>query len=143
MHSYFVSQLEELATEDPELLGEILALVTALEDFGHEIEGEQTEDPSHPVITANVQAFALRRNPPTKFTPYATNLPRIRVPYVWFDVDTDEGPEEVAVVMMMMGDKSEKGNDWYPAMLVQLNDELLPSWRKANPTYKVRTRRRK
>lgn len=52
--------------------------------------------------------FALRRTPPTTYTPYATSPPVIRIPYVWF-ADADTG-EELAVVMLL-GDKTDLKND--------------------------------
>ena len=35
-----------------ELFGEVMTLLRALEDHGHDIEGYQAEDASHPIVTS-------------------------------------------------------------------------------------------
>ena len=90
-HPEFVRQLKDLASKAEsehwlmELLGEVMALLRALEDHGHDIEGYQPADASHPIVTSRFRAFALRRTPPTVHTPYAEDPPILRIPYVWFD----------------------------------------------------------
>jgi hypothetical protein len=139
-HPRFASQYEQLCqVEDAaEVAGEITSLLDALEGHGHDIEGEATDDPSHPVVTSRYQMFALRRTPPTITTPYADTPPVIRIPYVWFlDIETGE---EVAVVMLM-GDKTNLGNHWYPAQVERIETVLIPAWVRHHPTHRARTRR--
>jgi hypothetical protein len=93
-----------------DVFGEVMALLRALEDYGHGIEGYQTEDASHPIVISRFQMFAPRRTPPTVHTPYADEPPVLRIAYVWFD--RAEGGE-VAVVMLI-GDKTKSGSDWIP-----------------------------
>lgn len=142
-HPLFVRQLEALSNEakssgwlmDP--FGEVMALLRALEDFGHDIEGHQTEDASHPIVTSRFQMFALRRTPPTVHTPYADEPPVLRIPYVWFD--RAEGGE-VAVVMLI-GDKTERGNDWYPSTVKQIEGTMIGEWHQRHPTHRAQVRR--
>ncbi len=62
-HPKFASQYETLATRAEgadylmALFGEISALLRALEDLGHEIEGDQPEDASHPIVISRFQTF--------------------------------------------------------------------------------------
>ena len=85
-HPVFASQYEELCSDESllELAGEVTQLIDALEKHGHGIEGDAPDDPSHPVVRSRLAMFALRRTPPTHYTPYATAPPVIRIPYVWF-----------------------------------------------------------
>lgn len=111
LHPRFVDQFEEMSKseENYELLGEVNALVESLNTYGHEIEGEADDDPSHPIVISRYRTYALRRTPPTVHTPYATQPPVIRIPYVWFSTPEGELP-----VVMYMGDKTTLGNLWYP-----------------------------
>ena len=83
-HPRFARQYEQLAAaaEDDEttleVFGEVSALIRALEDFGHDIEGEQSDNASHRVVSSRYELFTLRRTPPTTFTPYAVGRPVIR-----------------------------------------------------------------
>lgn len=83
-HPEFAHQYEQLCVDadHAEIAGEVTQLIDALETYGHEIEGDATDDPSHPVVTSRLAMFALRRTPPTTYTPYATSPPLIRIPYV-------------------------------------------------------------
>jgi hypothetical protein len=121
-----------------EVAGEITALLDALERHGHHIEGDAPGDPSHAIVISRLRTFALRRTPPTDYTPYAERPPVIRVAYVWFD-DLVEG-DELAVVMLM-GDKTTLGNNWYPSKVHAIERALVPDWERANPTPRAQVRR--
>ncbi|MCA1832868.1 MAG: hypothetical protein LC750_09120 [Actinobacteria bacterium] len=138
-HPTFAAQYEAQCRNDAtlELAGEVTALLTALEEFGHEIEGEQPEDASHPVVISHYRMFALRRTPPTVYTPYADAPPVIRIPYVWF-ADSATG-DEVAVVMLM-DDKRKLGNQWYPKTVAAIEGRMIPDWQRTHPTHKARRR---
>lgn len=127
----FTKQFEALCqnTEAMETAGEVTALLTALEEYGHDLEGEAADDPSHPIIISRYQMFALRRTPPTSYTPYADKPPIIRIPYVWF---RDSSNQELAVVMLM-GDKKKLANHWYPVRVNEIEDHLIPDWERSNP----------
>lgn len=115
-------------------------MVNALEEHGHGIE-EDNHHPdaiSHPIVTSRFHTFALRRTPPTKVTPYAERPPVLRIPYVWFN-DTESG-DEVAVVMLA-GDKTALGNDWYPGVVNQIDNTMVGDWERTHPTHKARARR--
>ncbi len=124
-----MSQYEEMAikmeTSDllAEVFGDVTGLITGLEELGHDIEGEEPSDASHPIVTSRFHTYALRRTPPNKFAQMAFKPPVIRIAYVWFS-DTDRS-EEVAVVMKM-GDKTRLGNQWYPGVVQQLQNSLIP-----------------
>jgi hypothetical protein len=81
--------------------------------------------------------FALRRTPPTTYTPYADAPPVIRIPYVWF---LDSANEELAVVMLL-GDKTALGNFWYPTRVNEIETRLIPGWESANHGHHARIRR--
>lgn len=142
-HPTFVRQLRELSAvavaEDRymDLLGDVVALVGALEEHGHHIEGYQDGDASHPIVTSRFELFALRRTPPTIYTPYAASPPVLRIPYVWFDVE-DGG--EVAVVMLV-GDKTKLGNEWYPRAVRQIEGTMIGEWRQHQPSHRAQVRR--
>ena len=138
-HPVFAEQFEKLCQEPTtyEIAGEIAALLEALEKHGHDIEGDAGDDPSHPVVTSRYQMFTLRRTPPTIYTPYATVQPVIRIPYVWFAAPQ---ADELAVVMLM-GDKTNLGNNWYPAKVSHIESSLIPNWEKANPGHTAQIRR--
>jgi len=146
-HPKFASQYIEMAglvsesDEQLELFGDVTALISALEEFGHGIE-EDNHHPdaiSHPIVTSRFQTFALRRTPPTTVTPYAYAPPVLRIPYVWF-IDQSTG-EELAVVMLM-GDKTSSGNDWYPSVVNQIdNASMITDWERTHPGHKAKVRR--
>lgn len=138
-HPVFAEQFIALC-EDPdalEIAGEVSALLGALEDHGHDLEGEAIDDPSHPIVTSRFHMYALRRTPPTAYTPYADAPPIIRIPYVWF---LDHDNDEVAVVMLM-GDKKSLGNLWYPTRVNEIETRLIPRWEAANPGHHARIKR--
>jgi len=138
-HPVFADQITELC-EKPEAMetaGEVMALLGALEEHGRDLEGEASDDPSHPIVVSRYHMFALRRTPPTAYTPYADAPPVIRIPYVWF-VDADG--QEFAVVMLM-GDKTRLGSDWYQAQVNKIEDQLIGGWEKSNPGHHALIRR--
>ncbi len=142
-HPEFATQYKKLAelteTYDwyGQLFGEISALLHALEDFGHGIEGHDPSDASHPILSSKYHTYALRRTPATNYTPNAFDPPIIRIPYVWFDV---VGGGEIAVVMLV-GDKTDSGNDWYPPKVLKIDNQMIPEWESRNPKHKARVRR--
>jgi hypothetical protein len=117
----------------------VTQLVDALERFGHDVEGEAPDDPSHPIVISALDMYALRRTPPTQYTPYADDPPVLRVPYVWF-FDTS-ARFELAVVMLI-GDKTTLGHLWYPAQVELIESRLAPEWARANPDHRAIGRRR-
>ena len=139
-HSYFAAQFEGLCADEDQLevAGEITALLDALERHGHDIEGETAGDPSHPIVISRLRTFALRRTPPTNYTPYADRPPVIRIAYVWF-IDTSTN-EEFAVVMLI-GDKTKLGNNWYPSKVTAIENTLVPDWERNNPNHHAQVRR--
>ncbi len=89
-HPLFMSQYEEMAikmeTSDllAEVFGDVTGLITGLEELGHDIEGEEPSDASHPIVTSRFHTYALRRTPPNKFAQMAFKPPVIPIAYVWF-----------------------------------------------------------
>ena len=138
-HPVFAEQFTALCDnpEGAEIAGEVSALLNALEDHGHELEGDAADDPSHPIVSSRFHMYALRRTPPTTYTPYADAPPIVRIPYVWFD---DPNGDELAVVMLM-GDKTSLGNLWYPTRVNEIENRLIPRWETANPGHHARIRR--
>lgn len=139
-HPYFAAQFEALCRDEDQLevAGEITALLDALERHGHDIEGEAPGDPSHPIVISRLWTFALRRTPPTDYTPYADAPPVIRIAYVWF---IDESSSEEVAVVMLMGDKTALGNNWYPSKVNDIENRLVPDWERAHPTHRAQVRR--
>jgi len=66
-HPEFAAQYVRLCTDENllEIAGEVTQLLDALEQFGHEIEGHDPDDPSHSIVISRLATFALRRTPPT------------------------------------------------------------------------------
>lgn len=77
-HPLFERWLTELADADEEIFGEVMALLTALEEHGRELDDEDREE-SHPVVTSRYDMHALRRTPPSEAAPYAVGPPVLRI----------------------------------------------------------------
>ena len=143
-HPRFAHQYEQLAVaadEDEvlmEVFGEVSALLRALEDFGHDIEGDEPEDASHPVVSSRYELYTLRRTPPTRFTPYASGRPVIRIAYVW----CEEADGSEAAVVMLMGDKADLGNIWYDGVVKQIEGSMIGEWEHRYPQRRIQLRRR-
>jgi hypothetical protein len=139
-HSYFAAQFEALCEDEDqsEVAGEITALLDALERHGHDVEGGTPGDPSHPIVISRLRTFALRRTPPTNYTPYADRPPVIRIAYVWFN---DRSTNEEFAVVILMGDKTQLGNNWYPSKVNAIESTLVPDWERTNPNQQAQVRR--
>ena len=136
---------------DLDLYGELIALITALEDLGAELLSGYDE--CHPVVTSPY-LYALRRTPPTTTTPYATNPPVIRMLFglvvptnndtsndAGNDASSDASSGETAV-MVVGGDKTTLGNLWYPPHIAEAHQRLREYALRTNTTpLKVRTQR--
>lgn len=118
-HPLLERWLLELAESDEEIFGEVMALLTALETHGRDLDDERREE-SHPVVTSRYDMHALRRTPPSEAAPYADRPPVLRILYA-----ICRGPDrgEVAVVLLG-GDKTALGNSWYPANLTEAEARL-------------------
>ena len=79
-HPLFERWLVELAEADEEIFGEVMALLTALEMHGRDLDPEDREE-SHPVVTSRYDMHALRRTPPSEAAPYAIGPPVLRILY--------------------------------------------------------------
>jgi hypothetical protein len=114
----FERWLAELAEGDQEILGDVMALLTALEDYGRDLDDEAREE-SHPVVTARYDLHALRRTLPTEAAPYATGPPVLRILYAY----CRRAGEEIAVVLIG-GDKTSLGNLWYRHNITEAETRL-------------------
>jgi hypothetical protein len=117
-HPFFESWLVALVGADEEVFGDVMALLTALERHGRDLEAE-ARDESHPIVTARYDLHALRRTPPTQSTPYADAPPVLRVIYGF--CRTADG--EIAVALVG-GDKTTLENQWYPPHIAEAQDRL-------------------
>lgn len=127
-HPLFEVWLSELAEADEEIFGEVMALLTALEEHGRDLDDERREE-SHPVVTSRFDLHALRRTPPSEAAPYADRPPVLRVLYA---ICTTTGGAEVAVVLLG-GDKTRLGNTWYPTNVGEA-EARLDSYCRKNPS---------
>ena len=118
-HPLFERWLAELADSDEEIFGEVMALLTALELHGRDLDDETREE-SHPVVTSRFDMHALRRTPPSEAAPYADAPPVLRILYA---VCRDNEGSEYAVVLLG-GDKTTLGSNWYPANLAEAETRL-------------------
>ena len=118
-HPLFERWMSDLADGDDEIFGEVMALLTALEAHGRDLDDE-ARDESHPVVTSRYDMHALRRTPPSQSTPYATRPPVLRILYGYCRTDTGD---EV-VVMLLGGDKTTLGNHWYPPHVAESESRL-------------------
>ena len=100
----------QLLDEWEEIAGEVMALLSALEEFGADLGGPF----SHPVKMSDCRLRALRRTPPTEVTPYAEDPPVLRILY-GFAAASDG----IRAVVLYGGDKTELGNQWYPAAVAE------------------------
>ena len=113
----FESWLSVLASEDLEVFADVMALISALEVHGKDLENS---DESHPVKSSKLNLHALRRTPPTATTPYATGNPVLRLIYAY----TQDAQSETESVMLVGGDKSKLGNLWYPPHVAEAERRL-------------------
>lgn len=118
-HPLFERWLAQLAEADDEIFGEVMALLTALEEHGRELDDEHREE-SHPVVTSRYDMHALRRTPPTEATPYADAPPVLRILYA---ICRSDRGDEVAVVLLG-GDKTRLRSHWYPVNLNEAEHRL-------------------
>jgi hypothetical protein len=118
-HPLFERWLAELADTDEEVFGEVMALLTALESHGRDLDDESREE-SHPVVTSRYDMHTLRRTPPSEAAPYAVGPPVLRILYA---ICRTFGRAEVAVVLLG-GDKTALGNNWYPVNLNEAEARL-------------------
>jgi len=118
-HPLFERWLSEFAEADEEIFGEVMALLTALEVHGRNLEDDGREE-SHPVVTSRLDMHALRRTPPSQTTPYASAPPVLRILYAHC---TDPAGDDVAVILIA-GDKSRLGNLWYPPKIAEAEQRL-------------------
>lgn len=131
-HPYFVKQFETATNEEAlpeEILGEIMALITALERDGHDIEHESQDAPSHPFMISRFRVYALRRTPATIATPHALTPPVIRIPYVWC---WDSAIGEEFALVLLLGDKTGLGRTWYNKAKIKIENELIPEWERTH-----------
>ncbi len=108
-HPLFERWLWALAEADEETFGEVMALLTALELHGRDLDDERREE-SHPVVTSRFDMHALRRTPPSEAAPYADAPPVLRILYVICRT----GSDEEAAIVLLGGDKTTLGSQWYP-----------------------------
>lgn len=114
----FQDWLASLGDANLEVLGEVMALISALEEFGRPLG-----DPySHPLVTSDYDLHALRRTPPTDVTPYAINKPVLRIIYGYA-----MSPTESVAVLLIGGDKARLGRHWYPPN-INTAEERLRQW---------------
>lgn len=134
-HPLFERWLSELAEADEEVFGEVMALLTALEVHGRDLEDER-RDESHPVVTSRFDMHALRRTPPTESTPYASAPPVLRILYAHC---ADPAGGDIAVVLIG-GDKTSLGNFWYPPKIAEA-EQRLEQYRRTYPHLQPMTKR--
>lgn len=118
-HPLFERWLSALAEADEEIFGEVMALLTALELHGRDLDDERREE-SHPVVTSRFDMHALRRTPPSEAAPYADAPPVLRVLYA---ICTADSGEEDAVILLG-GDKTTLGSQWYPPHVAEAEFRL-------------------
>ena len=118
-HPLFERWLARLADADEEIFGEVMALLTALEQHGRDLDDESREE-SHPVVTSRYDMHALRRTPPSEAAPYAVGPPVLRILYAV--CRTADGGE--VAVALLGGDKTVLGNNWYPVNLNEAEARL-------------------
>jgi len=118
-HPLFERWLTALAEADEEVFGDVMALLTALEQHGRDLDDEAREE-SHPVVTSRYDLHALRRTPPTQSTPYATGPPVLRILYGYC---RSTAAAETAVVLVG-GDKTTLANLWYPPTIAEAQSRI-------------------
>lgn len=138
-HPEFLQQFTQLSETDEAVFEDVALLVDALEKHGHDIEGDDhTADPSHPIVTSTLDLWALRRTPPTGFTPDANTPPVLRIPYVWM---IDRHAQDEFALLLFIGDKTSKPDTWYHSAVARVENELIPAWTLAKPYHEARKKR--
>ncbi len=116
-HPVFDRWYQQLLKDHAEVAGDVMALLTALEEHGLDLGDPE----SHPVVTSRLGLRALRRTPPTDVTPYATEPPVLRVLYGFAAPPRDR----VKAVVLFGGDKTELGSRWYPSAVAEAERRLV------------------
>ena len=105
-HPFFAGWFEDLRELNMEVAGEVQALMDELEVHGRGLGDAE----SHVIRTSKQGLRALRRTPPTVVTPYAEGPPVLRIIYGF----ADRGQGRLAARILLGGDKTRLGSDWYP-----------------------------
>lgn len=127
-----------LADADEEIFGEVMALLTALEEHGRDL-GDEDREESHPVVTSRYDMHALRRTPPSQSAPYAVGPPVLRILYAI--CRTTSGDERA--VVLLGGDKTTQGNQWYPVHVNEAEARLDSYYRQHGDTSPIVRRGRR
>ena len=106
-----------VADYDLDVYAETIALIDAVTRYGRNLADPE----SHPVVTSRYDMHALRRTPPTDTTPYADGPPVLRILYAY--CRRSDGTN--VAVILIGGDKTELGNQWYPPKIAEAERRLL------------------
>lgn len=115
-----------------------MALLTALEEHGRDLDDEDREE-SHPVVTSRYDMHALRRTPPSEAAPHAVRPPVLRILYAI--CRTTSGDERA--VVLLGGDKTALGNQWYPVHVNEAEARLDSYCRQHTDTSPILKRGRR
>lgn len=114
-HEAFSVWMTELFLSNLEVAGEVQSLIDALERHGTHLGQPE----AGPIATSELGLRALRRSPASATIPYAEGPPFVRVLFGFVEKDG-----ETAAVLVLGGDKSVAGNDWYPLNVAEAERRL-------------------
>lgn len=71
--------------------------------------------------------------------PDANSPPILRIPYVWV---ADLYARTEFPLVLLVGDKTELGSNWYPPVVTRIESNLIPDWERKHPQHRAKPRRR-
>lgn len=54
---------------------------------------------------------------------------------------SDDATDDELAVVMLMGDKTTFGNNWYPSKVNDIENVLVPDWERTNTSHHAQVRR--
>jgi hypothetical protein len=127
-HPKVLDTLTTIAEEDFDVYEDVLMLINALQDHGRSITNVDTDE-CH-AVRSSPRLYALRRTPPSATLPHAMRPPVVRILFAFVhDADLNE-----SAIVLHLGDKTSRGNDWYPAAISTAEKRLFAFTATTNST---------
>lgn len=110
-HPAFTAWIDDLFKWDVEIAGEVQSLIDSLERKDIELGDPESKR----IASTSKDLRELRRVPATATTPYAIDPPVLGVLYGF----VVKGDNTVAAVSLIGGDKTDRGDAWYPLNIAE------------------------
>lgn len=127
-HPNVLETLATMAEQDFDVYEDVIMLINALGDHGKILTNVDTDE-CHAVRNSPT-LYALRRTPPSATLPNALRPPVLRILFAYVhDAELNE-----SAIMLHVGDKTSRGNDWYPSAIGTAEKRLFNYTTASNST---------